>query len=218
MERTIARDVFGSIMVAVVVVVGAPTAQGQDAGQSRYYNQDGVTFRETTTTVKEPVSETKWQSQQQTTYRERYITEMQPVQRQVYAPVTQYEWVPRWHGWWRVFQGPHLAYHLEPRTSWQAASMTYQLPVTKREVVPETRTVQVPVTTLRMVEREQVQRTAVAASPQTRVAYNAPMVDPYATVPAYGYLSVGGIARYESDPPRYSTAALPDDSGWRPRR
>jgi hypothetical protein len=60
--------------------------------------------------------------------------------------------------------------------------------------VPETRTVKVPVRTLRFVEQEQVRVVAVGPAPRQ-------VVVPQQAAASPG-LPLGGVSRLESDPPR----------------
>ena len=233
------------------------TCQPGMCQESRFYQQGGITFKETRTKVQQPVREIEYQDQQQTWYRERYITDMQPVAQTVYQPTTQYVWEPRWHEWWRPFQGPHLAYHLVPRSAWQPQVLNQQIPVTRREVIPETRTVRVPTQKLSMKEVEQVTRVAVGpaasnaavaqapAASAPGLAWNLPTIPQPAAVyvpptpnyaarnyaaPNYAYVApngaanyaypYGGVARMESDPPRFGSAlaTLPSEGAWQARR
>ena len=217
----------------------AAADSGAIGNQTRYYTENGVTYRETRRRVREPVSQTQYRDQTQTVYRSQYTTKMQDYEQAGYAPVTQYYWQPRWHGTWRIFQDPHLAWHLKPHTTWQRVTQRVQVPVTVSQVVPETRTVKIPETQLRFVEREQIERVAVAPQPTLasvpalqfvstpQVAVAPPIYDPYAirlpsTAPIYNvspiyspYTVVGGIARLDGDPPRYGIGY---SEGWRARR
>ncbi len=210
---------------AWMLVVG-----GQAWGEVRYYqDSSGVTWKEETRTVQRPVHDVKMQEQQQTYYREQVKTDVQNYQYTAYTPSQRYEWVPRWHGWWRIFEGPHVAYHLEPRVVWNSTPYQVSVPVTRREFVPETRTVQVPTSELRMESKEEVVRTAVAG-PAPALATNPwpPSGYAYASPPgsspwAYGpaapvympaqpvYPMYGGIARVDTEPPKWG---VPDDGGW----
>lgn len=209
-----------------------PAINGVNAEQVRYYEQGGITYREARDTVRKPVREFEYKNQQQTYYREQYTTSFQDYQQLQYQPVTQYQWQPRWHGWWRVFRGPELAYHLVPQTTWQTKSQTYRYPVTTRQLVPDTQTVQVAMPKLAFKEEEVVTRTAVAPGARstlaasrvppvpTRLATPAgtylppavayvPPATPYTAgtfVNSYDNSQYGGVARLEGDPPRYSTA------------
>ena len=158
--------------VSLLTGIG-PAAEGQE---SRYYEEGGITYKEVRTKVQQPVRELEYKDEQQTYYRERYVTDMQPTAQTLYVPAVQYVWEARWHDWWRIFEGPHVAYHLVPRSTWQPQVVNYQVPITRREVTPETRTVRVAVPKLSMKEVESVTRVAVGpAASQSNMA-QAPVV------------------------------------------
>ncbi len=223
------RRRFCRVVTAFILGCCCPLASGQE---SRYYEEGGVTYKEIRTKVQQPVRELEYKDEQQTFYRERYVTDMQPSAQTIYQPAVQYSWEPRWHGWWNIIDGPHVAYHLVPRSTWQPQVVNYQVPITRREVMPETRTVRVAVPKLAMQEVESVTRVAVGPAANRAVmaqaptapslAWNLPAPSPVAPVqvapvyipPAtayayapysYAYASpYGGVARLQSDPPRYS--------------
>ena len=191
-------------LVAIVSGLAASACGAQS--EVRYYQQDGVTYRETRATVRRPVSETQIQEHQQTVYRPRYSTHIHQASRTVYTPVIQYHWQARWYGWWNPFQEPYVAYDLEPYTYWQARQETFRMPVSQQELVPEQRTVRVPVTTLRFVEKEEVWRVAIV--PPGQAASSPP--PPVQTAEGG---PIGGIARLDGDPPRQGTGGP-----WHARR
>jgi hypothetical protein len=84
-----------------------------------------------------------------------------------------------------------------PITRWEYRTDVVQVPVARTEWIPEQRTVQVPVTTRRMVNEEVITRVAVRAVPPS--------------VAAAQRDGIGGVACLESDPPRTST-------GWQAAR
>lgn len=202
---------FGNIALLVSYLAATSASAAAAADDIRYYQQNGVTYRETRTVIKQPVNDVQYRDLQKTFYRDRYTTEMRDVVRNSYVPVTRHAWQPRWHGQWNILQGPHLAYHLVPYTNWELRQQTIQVPTTRREVVPEMRTVRVPQTNLRHEDRVEVPHgpvgtTAPHASSKTaqppanvfrRPTQNVDQREVY-----------GGVARLEDDPPRYGTAAM----------
>jgi|GEM_PF-6480603 len=146
---------------------------------------------------------------QQTFYREQYTTEMQDSNQLVYDPVVHYQWTSRWHNWWNPFAEPYVTYQLEPQTVWQPRWQVVRLPVTRRELIPETRTVQVPARRLGFEPLPPDTRLAEAPPPAAPVKTPA-LVDVPSRQP------FGGIARLENDPPRYGTGT--SDAGWTSRR
>jgi hypothetical protein len=209
------------------------------AVEVRYYRDErGVTWREEHRNVEEQVAETSISSQPQAVYREKYSTDTRQHQYLAYVPTTEYQWVPRWHGWWRIFEGPHLAYHLQPRTVWKSIPYTVSVPTLNREWVAETRNVQAPTSESRVKTREIVRRTPVSPGSSALAAGSwggsHALFDPYGGydptrafamppvspvpqyVPAYGQAQAyGGIARLDSDPPRW---ANPSEGAWQMRR
>ena len=189
------------LLLATVVLAISPTASAQDV---RYYEQDGITYREVRSTTQRPVVDVTYQNREETVYRQQVTTKFEDYSQLSYQPVTTYRWEPRWHGWWRIFRGPHVAYHLVPSTTWQAQAHTVRVPITQTQWVPETRVVQQPVKQLKMVEQPQVTRTAMgpaasqttALNPPNRpaVTYIPPAQPQMATRPGTG---IGGIARLE---------------------
>ena len=201
---------FGNI----ALLVGYVAATAGAADDVRYYQQNGVTYRETRTVVKQPVNDVQYRDLQQTIYRNRYTTEMRNVVRNGYVPVTRYTWEPRWHGQWNIFQGPHLAYHLVPYTNWENRQQTIQVPTTRREVVPETRTVRVPQTNLRYEDRVQVTRVPVGPSAPHVSSAAAQHPTPIFRPPMQNVDQrevYGGIARLDGDPPRYGIATTSEN-------
>lgn len=165
----------------------------------RYYQQDGITYRETRRVIQRPILETKLESHDQTVYREQFQTDVRETYQTCYAPIVQYQYVPYLNGRWNPFVQPYYTYHLVPTRRYEARQQLVRMPVTRRELIPEKRTIQVPVTTQRLAQEEIITRVAVAPSqPQTL---------PPGGVPASSGL--GGVARLESDPPRTPTG------GWR---
>lgn len=194
----------------ILFTVGFSATIYGEAGDVRFYEEDGVTYRETRVRVRRPVSETRYEERQETVYRPRYTTDIRDATQTYYAPVTRYQWEARWHGWWNPFQDPYVAYHLVPYTYWQTRQQTIQVPQTKSEWVPETRTVRKPITTLRFVEKEEVSRVAVNPQPRRSTASSAPAVAQGVQKP------IGGVARLEGDPPRHGTGDVVGP--WQGRR
>jgi hypothetical protein len=146
----------------------ASVACAQDS--VRYFEQNGATIREARTKVQVPVTELKVTAVPQTYYRQQTTAQVAQIATPIRQPVTQYQWVPKWHGWWNVFKGPHLAYHLESRRKWATTWATTNVPVTSTALVPETRTAQVTVPTVRYEDREQVTRTVMLPSRSSLVS------------------------------------------------
>lgn len=200
----------------------------------RYYEQNGVMYRETRIKIRHPINEVKYKELKRTVYRDQYTTELKPIVRNSYVPVTTYAWQPEVYGKWNPFAQPHIAYRPVPKVSWSVQPQTTQVPVTRRITVPQSQSYQVPETNLRYVEREYVQRVPVGPAPTRRtdnLTSSQPTQSPSgsaAGVPqgtstagtqplqpvyrppnltAHPQEVFGGVARFDGDPPRYGTAA-----------
>jgi hypothetical protein len=153
------------------------------------------------------VTATQIQQEPRTVYRDEYVTELRSARRIWYIPVTEYRWEPRWHNWWNPFGEPQLAYHLRPVLRWETRYEEYQQPVTYRQLVPETRVVDVPRRTLQFEEREVIERAVVRPSVPPQGIAQAPR-------PA-GTPDVVGIHQIRDDPPRQGLVPLPVPSSVR---
>ncbi len=166
--------------VATVLAIGAHLASAQTV---THETKDGITYRVTRSIVQRPVVQTELQDRQQTVYREVITAETHDTYRTYQTPVTEYQWVTKMHGRWNPFVQPYFTQSYVSVTRWQPRPEVVSVPVTRRLWVRETRTVQVPVTTLRMASEEIT----------SRVALNGP--------------PVGGLAKLNNDPPRTSWQA-----------
>jgi hypothetical protein len=191
-----------SLIVLALLAAGASEAM---ADEVRYCQQDGVTYRETRRVVRRPVTETRMESRTQTVYHQERTTEMRETTRTRWSPVTEYRWEQRLVGRWNPFVKPYFTHRCVPHTWWEQQTEVIETPVTCCRCVPETRTVQVPVTTHRMVNEEVIHRVAVGSRPSTALA---PIPRP--TLAAGE--PVGGVARLDDkDPPRHGVS-----TAWRP--
>jgi len=185
------RQLLAATVIACLL--GVPSAKGDEV---RYYEKDGVTYRETRQVVRRPVCETQLRPATQTVYREEQTSELRQTQRTWWSPVTEYRCEAYWVGRWNPLVQPCLAYRMVPRTHWEQRTEAVQVPVTCRRLVPETRTVQVPVTTRRMVDEEVITRVAVGGIRSAAPADLSP------TPTEFRAERVGGVARLDKDPPR----------------
>ncbi|MFN3152976.1 hypothetical protein [Bremerella sp.] len=178
------------------------TAQPILAEDVRYVERGGVTYREVVQKVNVPVSETNYQTHTEKFYQERLTTDIQESQRAYLTPVTEYRWEAYTPFTINPFAPPRVAYRWVPRTHWEQRTETVRTPVTRRELVPAERTVSRPVTTLKMVEQEQVTRIAIAPPPQ-----------PAASVASRN--AIGGVSNLQNDPPRVGSTSLTPMSNLR---
>lgn len=165
------------------------------AEDTRYVERNGITYKEVVQTIKKPVSETTYQTHTEKFYQERVTTDIQESQRAYFTPVTEYSWEAYTPFTLNPFAPPRVAYRWVPKTRWEQRTETVRTPITRRELVPAERTVSRPVTTLRMVEEEQVTRIAIA-----------PPAQPTASVASR--TAIGGVSNLQSDPPRVGTTYL----------
>lgn len=187
-------------LLAILVVV--PLAIAARADEVRYYEENGITYRETTRTVRQRVPETRVEEVPQTVYREEFVSESREQVRTYWTPVTEYRWESFWVGRWNPFAQPYLAYRHVPRTRWEERTEKVDVPTVTRRLVPETKTVRRLVPNWRTEEREVVGRVAVSGPRST-----APIVS--ADPPLVARREpVGGLTRLGEGPPRQGT-------GWR---
>jgi hypothetical protein len=175
------------------------------AEEIRFYEKDGVTYRETRRTTMRPVSETRYEDRKKTVYRHELISETRPSYRTYNTPVTEYQLRSYWVGRWNPFVQPSVGYRYVPCTRWETHTQVVDVPVLRSEWVADTRTVKVPVTTRRMVEEEVITRVVVSPSTSSDTRYAR---SDGASVSVARRDRIGGT-RLENDPPRAST------SGWR---
>jgi hypothetical protein len=172
------------------------------ADEVRYVEKDGITYRETSRTVRRPISETRYRERERTVYREEVETESRDLYRTVHVPVTEYRWKTRWLGRWNPFVQPVPVYHLEPTTTWEPRTEVVTVPITRRTFVPENRTEKVPVTVRRMVDEEVTSRVAIAGRSTSTASSD------LSGSAVARRMTIGG-SRLENDPPRYA-------DHWRP--
>ncbi len=208
------------------------------ADDVRYFEKDGMTYRETRQVVQRPVTETHMESRNTIVYRDKYTTELQDMPRSIPVAVTEYHTVPVWRNSWNIFAPPYLTYEQVPYTRWETRSDTVKTQVTRRQVVPETITQQVPVTSQRIVQDEIISRVAVSQAPagtapgsalpgtglpgssapadtQTAASgaptsiYGSPNQPNNASSDMAKRTAVGGVMKLDSDPPRSGADLAP---------
>jgi hypothetical protein len=171
---------------------------GAVADEVRYYDKDGLTYRESRRVINRPIMETRYQDCPRTIYRQHLRTEMSDMVRHYQVPVTEYRWESHWRGRYNPFVQPYLAQRLVGRTYWENRTEIVQVPLSRTEIVPETTTVRLPVSSPRMVEEEVTTRVVVGSSRSS---------DPFAAGGVQEPERFGGIANLDKDPPRRSSAA-----------
>ncbi len=159
----------------------------------RYYTENGVTYKETRTRTQKPVVERRMETREKTVYSEKVSTTYEPYTQLIHTPITTYQWEGRWQDVFNPFRPAHMGYHLVPMTHWEIRSEQVHRPITRREMLPEKRTYQVPVTTHRYVEEEAVHRTVVGKNTGS-------------TASVASRSAIGGIHQIKNDPPLHSSA------------
>jgi hypothetical protein len=216
-------------LVAVAVVttlLGASFAIGDEV---RYYEKDGVTYRETRQVVQRRIPEVTYAEQAQTVYRDQCVTETKNTVRTYTAPVTEYRLQQRLVGRWNPFIQPYFVYENVPTVRWETRSEIVPVQTASRQLVPETRIVRTPVTNWRTVEEEVISRVAVSTTPSTSSALASvpsratSVVDAGPLVPvripeSARSESIGGLSRLDNDPPRQGTSTAWRSSDDRLRR
>ncbi|MFI4874213.1 MAG: hypothetical protein ACIALR_02700 [Blastopirellula sp. JB062] len=191
-----------NIALTLAFLLGLLFAYEVRAQQPNYVQENGVTYREVVDVVKRPVVETTMRQHTEQVLVERFTTDMQESQRTYHVPVTEYRWEAYTPISLNIFAPPRVAYRWVPRTRWEPRVETVRTPVTRRDLVPETRTVSRPVTTTRMVEEKKISRVAVSNAPgRSNGASN------IAAAPQESQ-RVGGLGM-QSDPPRVGTRLDP---------
>jgi hypothetical protein len=194
-----------------LIVAASATARADDV---RYYQENGVTYRESRYTIGHPVVETHLQPQQHTIYSQVPSSTTRDVVHTYHTPVTEYHSETYLKGRWNPFVKPYMAERIKPVTNWQMRTEVVKVPVQQQVLVPQTVTVHVPVTTHRVVNEEHISRVAVGGqgvpslspgSNPTAVAGSIPPAQPA------GAITVGGVSNLEQDPPRVGS-----NYQWRP--
>ena len=204
-------------LAMLVLAVCAARSSAQDA--PRYFEKDGVTYRETRQVVRRPVVETHMEARECTVYRDKFTTEVQETPRSIPVAITEYHWVPVWHRPWNPWGAPYLTYQMQPQTRWETRNDTVKTSVVRRQTVPEKITQQVPVTSQRFVEDQIVTTVAVGTWPTGINAPGAIVAGPAGGAPAPDPTAGN---RYSPPPPsnpvaagRYGAPAVDPASGGR---
>jgi len=182
-------------------LLGAGSARGDEV---RYFEKDGVTYRETRRTVEQRVPESRMEERAETVYRQRLTAETQDTTRTEWIPRTEYRWEAYRVGLWNPLARSSVAYRYVPRTHWEPRTVTTKIPVTAMRSVPETQTVRRPVAGWRTEQQEEVSLVAVRGRPTGSPL--APLDSP-----ALARRGVyGGISRLDGQLPRYGAG-----TAWR---
>lgn len=143
---------LGTILPGAVLLLfcaSPPPAAAQDV----YIEQNGVLFREQRYVERRPVTRWQWEERPEVIYREEFVTTFREDWRTIQVPVA----VANPNG------GP-------PLQRWETRSQIVRSPVVTRQLIPETRTVRVPVRKLGFVGEERIARVPLGPTPNS-VAY-----------------------------------------------
>lgn len=210
------------------------------AQEVTYEERDGVRYQVTRQVVRQQVPTTVMQPRQQTTYVQQVANQTSEYNQLYYVPITQYQTYYELRGRWNPFVTPYWEQVVEPVTVWQQQVAKVQLPTNQVTWVPQTQTVQVPVTEYRTAEQEIVTRVAMSGTPSqtlaaaqplpgnrtsgyptasttpTQPSYNSQPSAILAARPANTSSGIGGI-KLDNDPPQQPSAwqTPPDTSRYR---
>ncbi|MCR4411331.1 MAG: hypothetical protein NUV77_02770 [Thermoguttaceae bacterium] len=156
------------------LILTAGMALGAD--EIRYFEHNGITYRETRRTIDQAAPQVRYQDCQQTYYREQVVQETREVVRTWWTPVTEYRWETYWVNRWNPFAEPYQAARYVPHTRWERRTEVVQVPVVCRRLVPETQVVRVPVGAWCNSPQEVVTRVAVSGIPSSAASRSIPGV------------------------------------------
>ncbi len=185
------------LLAAAVLALGLVCLRQSRGDELRYYEQNGITYCEVRRTADRPVPEAGGVPRPYTVYREQVTTEIGQTVRTYWTPVTEYSCESYWVNRWNPFAEPYQAYRYVPRTRWEKKTEVVRVPVTCRRLVPETLAAQTAAPSRQGPRQEVVARYAVSGTS----AWTA--MTPAAMPGAAGQEPVGGLLRFDGDPPRY---------------
>jgi hypothetical protein len=153
----------------LVVLVGVMASTNEAAmGQDRFYEQDGLLIRETRAVERVPVVKIQWEERQQLVNTEQFQTVYRAVPETIRTPVVDYQFRASGAAWDVNPKGTIIPGTWYPYTRWNAQVQNRPVPQSVRQVVPEWRTVKVPVRTLGFMEQERTERVVLGPAPTQR--------------------------------------------------
>lgn len=226
-------------LVIAALISAAAAASAQDV---KDVEENGILYRETRQVVKQVIPDTRLEERDFTIMEQNVSTEIKEVDRVYPVPVTEYQWVPYWQRSLNPFSQPFLAYRQVAVTRWENRSERVRVPITTRQPpTPKVVKQSVPVTQNIIAERIQVTRVPIRVTNPALARANAPAgaplmsmrsagtttgssppqlsgaVDPFAqgSRPTMADPTLGGVNRFESDPPREGSSWRSSDPGLR---
>lgn len=203
------KNVTRQVAVATLAMFSSWCGGSVRGQEVTYKTENGVRYQVTTRVQQRQVPVTVMQDRSQTYYAPQVTTNTLNHQQLYCVPNTSYQWDTQLRGRWNPFITPYWTYNLRPVTTWSTQVANVQIPVNQVAWVPQTKTVQVPVTTYRPAEERIETRVAMNDVPtgNTTTANVMPQSNPSATIAARPSSQYGGVVM-ESDPPRQATG------GW----
>lgn len=206
-------------MLVLFLGICTTTASGQNTPEIE--TRDGVRYQVTRRVVQRQVPTTVMEDRTQTVYTQQVTSDLVNHQQLCCVPTTQYVWDSQLRGRWNPFIQPYWTYNLKPVTTWHQQVANVQVPVSRVSWVPQTQTVQVPVTAYRPAEEEIVTRVALDAQSSGTMASSQPLTRPVtvaarpSSTASPNVSPIGGVAM-ENDPPRQATGwQTPSNSRYR---
>ena len=138
--------------IGALLIVGLPIGCGDEV---RYYEQNGVTCRETRRDAEPRMASHQPRVAPQSGIRQQGqaaepgqpVTQTQEMVHTYWVPVAEYRWEPYWVNRWNPFAEPYLAYRYVGRTRWEQRSEIVRVPVVcRRDVLPSTAPAATPFT------------------------------------------------------------------------
>lgn len=174
-------------MLTLLVLVGSARMAGADepGPPVRYFEHNGITYRETREVYRRPILQYEYETQTRTVMQPKREVEQQTVERRVAVPATQNVEQVRWHNQWNPFQRAYPVRVTVPVTTYTYKTEQVTVPVERVTMVPVQQEVRVPVLKERLIAEEFVRRervdlrtqtAAVPASPNRPASSPAPLI------------------------------------------
>lgn len=188
--------------------------------QVRIVEENGRQFRETRTTVRRPVAETRVEEQLVTTPVPEFVNHMRQVPVVVQVPVPGQQVVTQ-RAWWNPWRWGRPVSWVEPCTIWQPRLQYRWVASTSTTWNASTKSVPTTNRYLRFDTEELVSRVALApgeSTPDGPLGNSPPIAATAAesgsqSVPIASTARRNGVSRFESDPPKYPQRATILGSG-----
>ncbi len=163
-------------LAALVIATAAtgwcdPPTTPPEGPTVRYFEHNGVTYREVREVHRRPVWGYEWESQTRTVYQPQRDVEQRTINRQVAVPRQRTVEQVRWHNRFNPLARPYPVRVKVPTVEYEWTTQQVTVPVESVRMVPVEQTVQVPVWREKLVDEPIVRHAAV---PVTAVARQPP--------------------------------------------